>query len=86
VPNTTIDYVIPQTTDNCFYLEHDLRGRRYAPGWVWLCAYAGIAVSEDDRVITLSTCDNVHIDYRIAVHGRLISETFPHLEDNEINT
>jgi len=46
---------------------------------------AGIAVSADDRVITLSTCDNAHIDYRIAVHARLISETFPHLEDMYLN-
>jgi len=41
---------------------------------------AGIEVSENDRVLTLSTCDNVHIDYRIAVHARLVSETFPHLD------
>jgi len=173
IPNTSINYIVPQTTDNFFYLEHDIRGDRYAPGWVWLCAYAdihaqeqnlvvfghnmgsnekfhalrhfldrdfffnnryiyfstiyadyvfevfsvyithtswpyiqnnfshwpggwahyisefarmslfdaGIAVSENDRVITLSTCYNAHIDYRIAVHGRLISETFPHLQD-----
>ena len=41
---------------------------------------AGISVSADDRIITLSTCENARDDYRIAVHARLISETFPHLD------
>jgi len=174
VPNTSIDYIIPQTTDNVFYKYHDIRGRSSIAGWVWLCAYAdihgqdqnlvlfghnmarnekfhairyfldpdffasnryiyfstiyadyvfevfsvyvthidwpyifsnychiyggwayyigefanrslfdaGIEVSENDRVLTLSTCDNVHIDYRIAVHARLVSETFPHIDDD----
>ncbi|MCL2378828.1 MAG: class B sortase [Defluviitaleaceae bacterium] len=179
VPNTSINYLVPQTTDNVFYLYHDIWGRRSAPGWVWLCTFAdlygedqnlvffghnmgrdhmfhavrnflredfffnnryiylstiyadyvfevfsvyithisfpyiysnydhryggwehyinafaershfdaGITVSENDRIITLSTCENARRDYRIAVHGRLISETFPHLDsDNEIYT
>jgi len=173
IPNTSIDYIVPQTTDNDFYLEHDIRGRRVAAGWVWMCTFAdvaaqdqnwvffghntaanhmfhavrhfldedffhnnryiylstiyadyvfeifsvyithisfpyiypnynhryggwtryintfaqrshfdaGITVTENDRIITLSTCENVRMDYRIALHGRLISETFPHLED-----
>ena len=40
---------------------------------------AGIKVSENDRVLTLSTCVNTHMDYRIVLHARLVSETFPHL-------
>jgi len=42
---------------------------------------AGIEVSEDDRVLTLSTCDNSRRDYRIVVHARLVSVSFPHLEN-----
>jgi len=172
VPGTTINYLIPQTTDNAFYLNHNIWRRRYAAGAVWLCYHAnlygqdqnlvlfghnmnrnhifhsvrfflqedffhnnryiyfntiyanyvfevfsvyvthisfpyiypnydhreggwewyinefarrshwdaGIEVSENDRIITLSTCENARRDYRIAVHGRLISETFPHLD------
>jgi len=175
IPNTTIDYLVVQGTDNDFYLHHDIRGRRSAPGWIfldymadlygqdqnmvifghnmgrdhmfhsvrrflnqdffnnnryiyfstiyadyvfeifsvyithisWPYIYtnydhfeggwehfinafanrslfdAGIEVSGDDRMLTLSTCENAHIDYRIAVHARLISETFPHLEGDE---
>ncbi|MCL2404680.1 MAG: class B sortase [Defluviitaleaceae bacterium] len=174
VPGTTIDYIVPQTTDNSFYLYHDIRKRRAAAGWVWLCYRAdvyrqdqnmvifghnmarnhmlhgvrnffnedfffnnryiyfrtiyadyvfevfsvyithisfpyiyenyhhryggweryinmfvershfdaGISVSADDRIITLSTChrDLRMRDYRYVVHGRLVSETFPHIE------
>jgi len=173
VPNTTIDYLVTQGHDNDFYLGHDIRRRRSAPGWVFMCFLAdiynhnqnwviyghnmnrdhmfhsvrrflnqdfffnnryiyfstiyadyvfevfsvyithvrwmyiypdfdhrdggwpfyisefarlshfdaGIEVSEYDRVLTLSTCYNPRQDYRIAVHARLISETFPHLEN-----
>ena len=172
VPNTTIDYLVTQGTDNVFYLYFDIRGRRSAPGWVFLdytasihgqdqnwviyghnmaanhrfnnvrrfidrdfffnnryiyfstiyadyvfevfSSYithksfpyiyanfdqfdggwehwihelasrsffdAGIEVSADDRIITLSTCYQGNADYRIPVHGRLISMTFPHLD------
>ncbi|MCL2528162.1 MAG: sortase [Defluviitaleaceae bacterium] len=41
---------------------------------------AGISVSADDRVLTLSTCEGSYRHNRIVVHGVLISETFPHLE------
>jgi len=176
IPNTTIDYLVTQGTDNDFYLYHDIRGRRYAPGWIFLDYFAdihgqdqnmvifghnmrrdhkfhsvrrflnqdfffnnrhiyfstiyadyvfeifsvyithiswpyiyanydhrdggweyyinafadrshfdaGIEVSGDDRIITLSTCDNARRDYRIALHARLISETFPHLEGDAL--
>ena len=170
IPNTTINYLVAQGTDNAFYLFHDLRGNRYAPGsifldyhadlynpgddnWVlfghnmrhnykfhmmryWLdqdfffnnryihfntiyasyvfeifSAYithiywpyinvryyeywdwkikqfaqmslfdAGIEVSAADRILTLSTCELSYRHDRIAIHARLISETFPHLE------
>jgi len=172
VPNTTIDYLVTQGTDNSFYLYHDIRGRRSAPGWVFMCYWAdiydqsqnwviyghnmnrdhmfhsvrrflnedfffnnryihfstlyadyvfevfaiyvthirwmyiypnfdhrdggwefyinefarlshfdaGIEVSADDRVLTLSTCYNPRRDYRIALHARMVSETFPHLD------
>jgi len=40
----------------------------------------GVFVSANDRVLTLSTCYNARVDYRIALHARLIIETFPHLE------
>jgi len=50
-------------------------------GWeYWINAFAqqslfdaGIAVSEDDRIITLSTCESRRRDYRIVVQGRLIA-------------
>ena len=170
IPNTTVNYLVVQGTDNEFYLYHDIRGRRFLPGWIYLdymvdlrgqdqnmvlyghnmrvnhkfhmvrhfinhdfffnhryiyfstiyadyvfevfSAYvtdinfiytwpnyedwaawiqmfadrswfdAGIEVSEEDRILTLSTCHTnpVFRDYRIVVHARLISETFPHLE------
>jgi len=169
IPNTTIYYLVAQTTDNDFYLSHNLRGNRYLPGsifldyladirnpgdhnWVlyghnmarnhkfhmvrrflqedfffanryihfstiyadyvfevfsayvahidhpyidpwyydwghWINVFremsrfdAGIEVSEHDRILTLSTCENSYRNLRIAVHAVLISETFPHLE------
>ena len=57
-------------------------------GWdYWINKFAarsrhdsGIAVSGEDRVLTLSTCDSAYRNNRIAVHARLISETFPHLD------
>jgi len=169
IPNTTIDYLVVQGTDNHFYLDHCLQGRRYLPGTIFLdyqadihnlgdqnwvlfghnmgrnhkfhalrffldedffhnnryilfstiyaeyifevfSAYvthidfpyintryedwghwvnqfanrslhdAGISVSAEDRILTLSTCDNNQRDYRIAVHAVLRSVTFPHLD------
>jgi len=169
IPNTTIDYLVTQTTDNEFYLHHNLRGNRYTPGTIFLdyladiynpgdhnwvlyghntrrnhkfhmvrnflqeeffhstryihfstiyadyvfevfSAYvthidfpyiwpryddwgfmvnefrslsrfdAEIEVSADDRILTLSTCDNRYVNWRIVVHAVLINETFPHLE------
>ena len=61
-------------------------------GWdYWINAFAarsmfdaGITVTGEDRVLTLSTCDPIGRDYRIALHAVLISETYPHLDD--INT
>jgi len=41
---------------------------------------AGIIVSENDRVITLITCENTRPNYRIVVHGRLVSEIFSCVE------
>jgi len=172
IPNTTINYLVAQGTDNDFYLYHDLRGRRYLPGSIYLdyladvhtpgdhnwvlyghnmarnhkfhavrfflnedffrnnryihfstlyadyvfevfSVYiahvdfpytwnvyddwdviinefasksrfdAGIPVSEEDRVLTLSTCENSYRHHRIVVHAVLISETFPHLDLDE---
>jgi len=172
IPNTTINYLVAQTTDNDFYLNHNLRRFRYSPGsifldyladiynpgdhnWVlfghnmarnhkfhalrfylredffhanryihfstiyadyvfevfsayvahvdhpyidpwyydweyWINNFrqqsrfdAGIDVSADDRILTLSTCENSYRNLRIAVHAVLISETFPHLEGND---
>ena len=172
IPGTTVNYLVTQGTDNVFYLYHDIRGRRSAPGWIfldyladisnhdqnwvvyghnmqrdhmfhsvrrfrtrdfffnnryiyfstiyadyvfevfsayvthisfpyiypnfddreggweyWINAFAarslfdaGITVSAEDRILTLSTCEPGRREYRIAVHARLISETFPHLE------
>ena len=175
IPNTTVDYLVAQGTDNDFYLHHCLRGRRYRPGsifldymadvhgqdqnWVlyghnmarnhkfnnvrhfalnrdffnnhrfiyfstiyadyvfevfssyvthidfqytwanydhfpdgwdyWISEfarlsahYSGITVSGEDRILTLSTChpNPAFRNYRIAVHARLISMTFPHLD------
>ena len=168
VPNTTINYLVTQTTDNSFYLYHDIRGRRSAPGWIFLdylvdlhgqdqnmviyghnmgrnhmfhgvrhfknenffhnnrylyfsTIYADyvfevfsvyithinfqytwnnfdewdqminifqanswfsrdITLTGEDRVLTLSTCDNSYRNNRIVVHGVLVSETFPHLD------
>jgi len=34
---------------------------------------ADITVSENDRIISLVTCENTRPDYRIVVHGRLMS-------------
>jgi len=36
IPNTTVDYPVVQGVDNAFYLYHDLRGRRFAPGSVFI--------------------------------------------------
>ena len=175
IPNTTVNYLVVQGTDNSFYLYHCIRGRRFSPGWIFLdymadvhgqdqnwviyghnmranhkfnnvrhfaldnnffqnhryiyfstiyadyvfevfssyithisfqyhhvnydyhpggwdywislfahnsVFYSGITVSGEDRILTLSTChpNPVHRDYRIAVHARLISMTFPHLD------
>ena len=173
IPNTTLDYLVTQGTDNSFYLYHDIHGRRYVPGWIfldymadihghdqnwvifghntrrdhkfhtvrrflnedfflnnryihfstiyadyvfeifsvyithvrfpyiftnydhheggweyWINAFAakslfdaGITVSGNDRVLTLSTCYMSHRDYRIPLHARLVSESFPHLDE-----
>jgi len=40
IPNTAINYLVPQTTDNAFYLTHNIWQQRYAAGWVWLCPSA----------------------------------------------
>ena len=172
IPGTNIDYLVTQGTDNSFYLDHDIHGRRYIPGWIfldyqadidnhdqnwvifghnmnrdhkfhsvrrfldedfflenryihfstiyadyvfeifsvyithvrfpyihtnfdhmdggweyWINSFsskslfdAGITVSGNDRILTLSTCYMGQRDYRIPLHARLISETFPHLE------
>ena len=175
IPNTTVDYLVVQSTDNEFYLHHCLRGRSYRPGSIFLdymadvhgqdqnwtlfghnmarnhkfnnvrhfalsydffrnnryiffrtiyadyvfevfssyvthmsfpyfhpnydnypggwefwigelagrsAHYSGITVTADDRILTLSTChpNPAFRDYRIAVHARLISMTFPHLD------
>jgi len=168
IPDTTINYLVAQGTDNDFYLYYNLRGRRYRPGaifldytadihnpgdhnWVlyghnmgdnrkfhmvrhflqedffhanryihfstiyadyvfevfsvyvahidhpyidpryddwdfWINEFrrlsqfdAGIDVSAEDRILTLSTCENSYINWRIVVHAVLISESFPHL-------
>ena len=42
---------------------------------------AGITVTEDDRVLTLSTCDHHYRYDRIVVQARLISESVPHAEE-----
>jgi len=169
IPNTTVNYPVAQGTDNVFYLYHDLRGRRFSPGsifldyladiytpgdqnWVlyghnmranhrfhmvrnylnydffrnnryihfstlyadyvfqvfstyvthidfpyiwnvyddweyWINQFAsmsrfdaGIPVSAEDRILTLSTCEGSYRHNRIVVHAVLISETFPHLD------
>ncbi|MCL2571634.1 MAG: class B sortase [Defluviitaleaceae bacterium] len=169
IPDTNINYLVAQGTDNDFYLYHDLRGRRFLGGsiyldyladihnpgdhnWVlyghnmgngtmfhnvrhfmnydffmnnryihfstiyadyvfevfsvyvahvsfyytwnyfedwagWINQFkelsmfdASVTVTSDDRIITLSTCENIYRNNRIVVHGVLISETFPHLE------
>ena len=163
IPYTTVNYLVAQGSDNEFYLYHNLRGRRWRPGAIFLdyladiynpgdhnwviyghnmgenhmfhmvrhflredffhanryihfstiyadyvfevfSAYvahvnhpyiwprygdwdykinyfrslsqfdAGINVSGDDRILTLSTCDNRYIDWRIVVHAVLISD------------
>ena len=172
IPNTTVNYLVPQGIDNDFYLYHDLRGREFMPGSIYLdyladihtpgdqnwviyghntarnhkfhavrfflneeffhnnryiyfstiyadyvfevfSVYvahisfqyhwnvyddweykintfanisrfdAGIPVSAEDRILTLSTCENSYVDNRIVVHAVLISETFPHLDLDE---
>ena len=180
IPNTTVNYLVAHGTDNSFYLYHCLRGRRFAPGsifldyeadvyrqdqnwilyghnmrnnhkfnnvrhfalsyeffrnnryiyfstiyadyvfevfssyvthkdfpyfhvnyddypggwdyWISVLAdrsahYSGITVSGEDRILTLSTChpNPAFRDYRIAVHARLISMTFPHLEGEDVH-
>ena len=175
VPDTTINYLVVQGTDNDFYLHYDLRHRRYIPGtifidykadihnpgdqnWVlfghnmarnhkfhmvrhfildedffhnnryiyfstiyadykfevfsayithidfpyinthyddwgfWINEFAnrslhdaGISLSAEDRILTLSTC-HVNLmmrDYRFPVHAVLRSVTFPHLDLDE---
>jgi len=49
VPGTTIDYLVAQGTDNDFYLYHDLHGRRYAPGSIFLDYLADIHTPGDQN-------------------------------------
>jgi len=42
---------------------------------------AGISVTEDDRILTLSTCDHHYRYNRIVVQAVLISESVPHAEE-----
>ena len=179
IPNTSVNYLVVQGTDNDFYLKHCIRRNRFLPGWIFLdyladihgqgdqnwvvyghnmrnnikfnnvrhfaldynffhnnryiyfstiyadyvfevfssyithidfqythpnydiwaggweywlglfaansVFYSGITVSAEDRILTLSTChpNPAFRDYRVAVHARLISETFPHLDLEE---
>jgi len=173
IPDTTIDYLVAQGADNSFYLYHDLQGRRYSPGsifldyladihtpgdqnWVlfghnmranhkfhmvrnflnydffqenryiffstiyadyifevfsayithvdfpyiwnvyedweyWINTFAsrsrfdaGIPVSAEDRILTLTTCDGAYRDNRIAVHAVLTHKTFQSLQGDDV--
>ena len=50
VKNTNIDYAVVQTTDNDYYLSHNIYKEKSAPGWVFM-DYENNPVNFDDNTI-----------------------------------
>ena len=49
IPNTTVDYLVVQGTDNDFYLHHDLRHRRTVAGSIFIDYLADIHTPGGDQ-------------------------------------
>ena len=73
IPNTTINYLVTQTTDNVFYLYHDIRGRRSLPGWIFLDYLADLRAQDQNLVIY---GHNMRNDHKFHSVRRFLNEDF----------
>ena len=75
IPNTTVNYLVTQTTDNSFYLYHNIRGDRYAPGWIFF-DYLLDLHGQDQNMVVYG--HNMRRDYMFHSLRNFLDEDFFH--------
>jgi len=74
IPDTTINYLVAQGTDNDFYLYHDLRGRRYQPGSIFLDYLADIHNPGDQNWVLYG--HNMRRNHKFHMVSRWLNQDF----------
>jgi sortase B len=73
IEGTSIDYLVTQTGDNEFYLDHDINKRPNSAGWVFL-DYENDITNNDPNTIIYA--HNMRRDIRFHSIRRYVSEDF----------
>ena len=76
IPGTTIDYLVAQTTDNDFYLHHNIQRQRYAPGAIFLDYLADIHNPGDHNWVLFG--HNMARNHKFHMLRHFLNEEFFH--------